>query len=158
MAVLPILYMTAVMISDVSAATSADEMKPYPAAATGFVRMVFRVPEVENEQDRMIEVIIGKQQTVDCNRTWFAGDLERHLAEGWGYPYFVLTNVRGPASTRMACPPDETAIEAFVQVRGNGYLQPYNSKLPTVIYVPAGFSVRYRVWGASEEIINAGAR
>jgi len=146
------------MIADVSAASGGDEMKPYPAAAAGFVRTAFHVPEVANEQDRLVEIVIGKKQTVDCNRTWFGGDLERQVAEGWGYPYFVLTDVRGPASTRMACPPDEEPTEAFVQVRGKGYLQSYNSRLPTVIYVPAGFSVRYRVWSASDAIIDADVR
>ena len=58
----------------------------------------------------------------------------------------------------MACPSDEKAIESFVQVRGNGYFQPYNSKLPTVTYVPEGFSVRYRIWSAGGGITNAQAR
>jgi ecotin len=58
----------------------------------------------------------------------------------------------------MACPPDEKETEAFVQVRGDGYLQPYNSKLPTVTYVPEGFSVRYRIWSAGAEIAHAEVR
>lgn len=45
-----------------------------------------------------------------------------------------------------------------MQVRGDGYLQPYNSKLPTVTNVPEGVSVRYRVGGAGDEITNAEAR
>ena len=33
---------------NVSAGAQDDEMKPYPAAEPGFVRMVFEVPEVAN--------------------------------------------------------------------------------------------------------------
>jgi len=142
----------AAMVSNVPAAGGADEMTPYPAADAGFVRTVFRVPEVANESDRQVEIIVGRTLMVDCNRTWFGGDLERRVAEGWGYPYFVLARVVGPASTRMACPPGEEPTEGFVQVRGEGYLQPYNSRLPVVTYVPEGFSVRYRIWAAGDDV------
>ncbi len=153
---LPLL--AAAMVSNVSAAGGTAELKPYPAADAGFVRMVFRLPEEENEADRNVEIIVGKTLMVDCNRTWFGGDLERRVAEGWGYSYLVLPKVAGPASTRMACPPREEKTEAFVQVRGSGYMQPYNSKLPTVTYVPEGFSVRYRIWIAGDDIGHAEAR
>jgi ecotin len=117
--------------------------------------MVFRVPALENETERKIEIIVGKTMMVDCNRTWFGGDLERRVAEGWGFPYFVLERAAGPASTRMACPPGQEKHEAFVHVRGEGYLQRYNSKLPIVVYVPRGFQVRYRIWQAGQEVLNA---
>ena len=74
-------------------------MKPYPAADVGFVRMVFRLPEVGSEADRKVEIIVGKKLMVDCNRTRFGGNLERRVAEGWGYPYFVLAKVGGPAAS-----------------------------------------------------------
>ena len=153
---LPLLATT--MVSNVSAAGGSDEMKPYPAADMGFVRMVFRLPEVGSEADRKVEIIVGKKLMVDCNRTRFGGNLERRVAEGWGYPYFVLPKVGGPAATMMACPPGEEKTEGFVQVRGKGYIQPYNSKLPIVTYVPEGFSVRYRIWAAGDDTGYAEAR
>ena len=130
----------------------ADELKPYPAAKEGFERMVFRVPAVDNEADRKVEIVVGKTLLVDCNQTWYGGSLEERVAEGWGYPYWVLAKVGGPASTMMACPPDEARREAFVAVRGEGFLLRYNSKLPVVVYVPKGFEVRYRIWAAGTEI------
>lgn len=134
-----------------------DEMKPYPAAREGFQRMVFRVPVKQNEADRKVEIMVGKTLSVDCNRTWFMGRLEKQVAEGWGYPYFLLERAAGPASTRMACPPGEEKTEAFVSVRGEGFLQRYNSKLPVVVYVPKGFEVHYRIWSAGDDVGRAEA-
>lgn len=135
-----------------SAGEDPADMKPYPAAREGFQRMVFRVPVKQSEADHKVEITVGKTLSVDCNRTWFMGRLEKEVAEGWGYPYFVLEEAAGPASTRMACPPGEAKTEAFVSVRGEGFLQRYNSKLPVVVYVPEGFQVRYRIWSAGEEL------
>lgn len=146
------ILLASVVIPMVSADQGPNDMKPYPAPEEGIVRMVFRVPTMEKEADRKIEIIVGKTLQVDCNLTRFGGNLERRVAEGWGYPYFMLEKVAGPASTMMACPPDEPLSEAFVQVRGKGFFQRYNSKLPVVTYVPEGFSVRYRIWAAGEEM------
>jgi ecotin len=127
-------------------------MQPYPAAEEGFERMVFRIPPVQDEATRKVEIIVGKTLLVDCNQQWYGGDLHERVVEGWGYSYLVLEKVGGPASTRMACPPGEEKREAFVAVRGHGFLQRYNSKLPFVVYVPKGFEVRYRIWVAGNEI------
>ncbi|MEE4378573.1 MAG: serine protease inhibitor ecotin [Candidatus Competibacteraceae bacterium] len=127
-------------------------MKPYPAADEGFTRQVFRVPALENEADRLVEIVVGKTLLVDCNPTRFMGSLESKVAEGWGFPYYVLKEVSGPASTLMACSPDAVKTEEFVWVRGDGFMQRYNSKLPVVTYVPEGFEVRYRIWTAGSEL------
>ena len=150
--------LAAVLLSPAHAAGSADAMRPYPVADPGFERFVFDLPAVDNEADRKVEIVVGKMLMVDCNRIWFGGDLERRIAQGWGYPFFVLAKVGGPASTMMACPPGDEKVEAFVQVRGSGFIQPYNSKLPVVTYVPKGFLVRYRVWAAGNEIGHAEVR
>ena len=70
----------------------------------------------------------------------------------------MLPRAVGPASTRMACPPGEEQTEAFVQVRGRGFIQPYNSRLPIVTYIPEDFSVRYRIWAAADDIGHAETR
>jgi ecotin len=146
-------YSTFVLVLSLTSAAAAgsDDMKPYPAAEPGFTRWVFGVSALDNEADRMLEIQIGKTMTVDCNLTAFSGELEEHIALGWGYPYYVLQQVGGPMSTLMACPPDEETREAFVLVRGEGFRRRYNSKLPVVVYAPDGFEVRYRIWSAGEE-------
>ena len=135
-----------------AAADNRDDLKPYPPADPGYERMVFRVPTTENDADRKVEVLAGKPLLTDCNQTWFGGRLERKVAKGWGYPYFILEASRQPASTMMACPPGEPRTEKFVPVRGEGFILRYNSKLPVVVYVPKGFDVRYRIWTAGSEI------
>jgi ecotin len=126
-------------------------MKPYPPAEDGYKRMVIHLQSLADEDTSKLEIIIGKTIKVDCNRHWFGGQVTEEIAKGWGFPYFVLKSVTGPVSTLMACPPDKKEQDAFVQVRGDGALLRYNSKLPVVVYVPVDFEVRYRIWTAKEE-------
>ena len=128
-----------------SAMSQDDDLKAWPAAESGETRFVIRVPEMQDETAHGVELIIGRQLEVDCNRHWFGGKLERQVISGWGYPLYRLTSVAGPASTMMACPGEEKSM-AFVAVNLEDPFLRYNSKLPIVIYVPDGFSVRYRTW------------
>ncbi len=140
------------MSSSANASDSLQNMKPYPSAEAGMARLVFRVPPARNENDRKVEVRIGKTMQVDCNKTRFLGSLERRVAKGWGFPYYVAEKIGGPASTMMACPEGESPTEQFVTVTGDGMLLRYNSKLPFVVYVPEGFVVRYRIWSPQDAI------
>ena len=126
-------------------------MKPYPPAENGYKRMAIHLQALADEDANKLEIIIGKTLKVDCNRHWFGGQLTEEIAKGWGFPYFILKSVTGPASTLMACPPDKKEQEAFVQVRSDQGLLRYNSKLPVVVYVPDDFEVHYRIWTAKEE-------
>jgi len=130
-----------------SAMSQDDDLKPWPAAEAGETRYVIRLPEMQDETAHGVELIIGKQLEIDCNRHWFGGKLERQVVSGWGYSLYRVTGVAGPASTMMACPGEEKRT-AFVSVTFEDPLLRYNSKLPIVIYVPDGFSVRYRTWSA----------
>lgn len=135
--------------------TQDDDLKPYPPAEAGAARMVIRLPAVDDESQLKVELMIGKAMKIDCNRHWFGGKFEREIVAGWGYPIFRLSEVAGPASTMMACPPEEEKRTAFVQVRIDDPLVRYNSKLPVVVYVPESFSVRYRVWSAPGDYLEA---
>ena len=143
-----------------AAALAADDLKPFPESESGYRRIVIRLPVVDAPDDQRVELILGKTMLVDCNRHFLSGELKRKVAQGWGYDYFVLSNVSGPASTLMACPPDEPRKADFVRINlgqndaQNGW-QRYNSKLPIVIYVPDNIEVRYRIWTADKQTATA---
>lgn len=134
------------------ASVGADDrlMKPYPAAETGYQRYVIELPPQKNEDAFKVEILAGKTLQVDCNRVGMGGTLTEKVAEGWGYPYFVLEQVSPPFSTKMACPPGTEMRGEFVAVHADNLIQRYNSKLPLVVYVPDGFEVRHRIWQAGK--------
>ncbi|AOK17420.1 ecotin [Burkholderia cepacia] len=136
------------------AAVTAESIKMFPQPAAGQQRVVIALPALENEGDARVELMIGKTLQTDCNQQWFGGELTAEDVKGWGYTYYQLTDVKGPASTLMACP-GQAPQQRFVQVRGDGQLLRYNSRLPLVVYVPDGFEVRYRVWRASDDVKRA---
>ncbi|KVF62010.1 serine protease inhibitor ecotin [Burkholderia vietnamiensis] len=136
-------------------AVSAESIKMFPQPAAGQQRAVIALPALDNEADARVELMIGKTLPTDCNQQWFGGELTAEDVKGWGYTYYRLTDVKGPASTLMACPA-QAPQQRFVQVRGDGQLLRYNSRLPLVVYVPEEFDVRYRVWHASKDVRQAG--
>jgi ecotin len=141
-------------------AMAAYDLKPFPEPEIGYRRVVIRLPVVDAPDDRRVELILGKTMEVDCNLHILSGQLARKVVQGWGYDYFVLGNVSGPASTMMACPPDEPRRAAFVRIglgqndAHNGW-QRYNSKLPIVVYVPDSIEVHYRIWTADKQTATA---
>ncbi|MCP1622524.1 serine protease inhibitor ecotin [Pseudomonas nitroreducens] len=137
-------------------AAKLEDVAPYPKAEDGFVRQVIHLPRQAQEDNFKVEILAGKTLTVDCNRQRLGGTLEEQTLEGWGYPYYRLDKVSGPASTLMACPDGKTRQE-FVPVVGDGFVLRYNSKLPIVIYTPKDVEVRYRLWSASEKVEKARA-
>lgn len=139
--ILPILLISACA----TAMPGQEDLAPWPPAEAGETRFVIRLPAMEDESSHRVELEIGKEMEVDCNRHWFGGTFERQVVSGWGYPLYRLSGVAGPAATMMACP-EESKRTAFVGVRLDDPFLGYNSKLPIVVYVPEGFIVRYRTW------------
>ena len=142
------------LVTACAAAMPEQDLEAWPPAGAGEIRYVIRVPALEDESGRRVELRVGKLLEIDCNRHWFGGRLERDVVAGWGYPIFRLVGVAGPASSMMACP-GEDQREAFVSVNLDEPFVSYNSKLPIVVYVPEGFSVRYRVWSADKVMQDA---
>ncbi len=141
-------FVSTLLIGACATAMSEDsKLDPWPAADAGETRFVIRLPALDDEASHGVELEIGKDLEIDCNRHWFGGKLEHQVISGWGYPLYRLSGVAGPASTMMACPGQEKRT-AFVAVNLEDPLLRYNSKLPVVVYVPEGFTVRYRIWSA----------
>ena len=144
------LLVLAPFAAGVSAWAQTDDLKPLPAPAAGMQRFVIRLPAVPQPDDHKVEVMIGKTLQVDCNRQMFSAKVKQKVAEGWGFPYYVVGPLKGPASTLMACPPDMPKRDEFVRANAAGLdLLRYNSKLPIVVYAPEGVEVRFRVWTAA---------
>ncbi len=144
--ILPILMIGACA----TAMSEDDDLAPWPSAEPGETRFVIRLPAMDDESLRSVELEIGKFMEIDCNQHWFGGEFESQVVSGWGYPMYRLSGVAGPASSMMACP-EQGKRSAFVPVRLQDPFLRYNSKLPVVVYVPEGFVVRYRIWSAEGE-------
>lgn len=126
-------------------------LAPYPESIAQLTRHVFFLEQKENENDYRVEILLGKTQLVDCNLQHFSGVVSEEVVEGWGYSYYKLDKVYGPASTLMACP-DNSKKEKFIEVNYQNTLKRYNSRLPVVIYTPKDIEVKYRIWQAQPEI------
>ncbi|CAN7261035.1 serine protease inhibitor ecotin [Phenylobacterium sp. LjRoot219] len=127
-----------------------DDLQAFPAPTRGQVRRVIRLQPERDENALRVGVVVGRTMMVDCNRQMLSSTLQERTAEGWGYSYFVVTQVGPAASTMMACP-SNTQRRDFVRSADEPLLR-YNSRLPLVIYAPADVEVRYRIWRAGAEV------
>lgn len=131
-------------------AGAGSDLQAYPAATAGQTRHIIRLPTEADEDGLKVELIVGRTLEVDCNRQMLGGSIDTRTAEGWGYDYFVVSDLGQGASTLMACP-DNTRRSAFVRGGGEPKLIRYNSRLPVVVYAPSNVEVRYRIWRAGPE-------
>ena len=139
-----------------SVALAADNLKAFPPADPGMTRHVIYLAEARDETALKVEVIVGKKVKTDAqNRYFFAGRLETENIPGWGYDRYILRTLGPLAGTLMAIAPGVPEVDRFITVAGEPQLLRYNSKLPLVVYVPTGVEVRYRVWRAGVEIVDA---
>lgn len=131
-------------------ATAARELHAFPAALAGYQRFVIELPAQVHEDERKLELMGGKEMTVDCNARGMGGRFEARDVQGWGYTYWVLESRGNVLSTMMACPAG-SAHRDFVHAPS--MLVRYNSQLPVVVFVPDGMVLRYRLWhaGATEQ-------
>ena len=130
------------------------EIEMFPKAETGFKQVYIQVPVVENEENHKIELHIGKETSVDCNQHFMNGQLSEQNLEGWGYTYFKVESDDAISSTKMACL-DSKLERKFITLTPQ--LVRYNSKLPVVVYIPENFIVKYKIFKASDALLDAKA-
>lgn len=122
-------------------------LNPFPAASDGMVRHVIELPEKSDESKLKVEIIPGKMMLVDCNLHTLTGELTENTLRGWGYTYYEFNSDGKTVSTMKAC--NKPKVNKFVSSKT--LLIRYNSKLPVVIYAPAGYDIKYRIWKADKE-------
>lgn len=125
------------------------ELSHFPLAKKGYERFVIAPDLNVSADDRSIriEIIPGKTILADCNRYALMGKLNEAVVEGWGYTYYEYISDGQMISTKMACP-DYPLEERFV--RGETRMLDYVKDVPIVVFVPQGFTVKYRIWNANE--------
>ena len=137
----------------VPAGLAADNMMAFPPAAEGMVRHVLQLPPQADESGFKVELIVGKTVETDAgNRYFFGGRIEEETIKGWGFPRYTVAKLGPMAGTLMAVDPNAPKVARFITLGGAPYIIRYNSRLPVVVYVPAGVEVRYRIWTAGAEI------
>jgi ecotin len=131
-------------------AEALKELSHFPQAKKGYERFVI-IPDLKSSSETKsvkIEIIPGKTIMADCNRYALMGKLNEAVVEGWGYAYYEFISEGQMISTKMACP-DYPPEERFIP--GESRLLDYAKDIPDVVYVPQGFTVKYRIWKGDEK-------
>nr|WP_086940148.1 ecotin family protein [Thaumasiovibrio occultus] len=105
----------------------------------------FSLDQRDNENDSLIQLVAEKDVTADCNVRFLNVSVEEKTLEGWGYPYFVITEQPVMGTTMLPCDEEEKTLRSR-----RDSLYRYNSKVPLVIYAPADLDIDYRVWSAEK--------
>jgi ecotin len=141
------------------------DLSPYPAPAAGEQRWVIQLPGVPpapaeagispspspSPHDWRVQLIVGREMQLDCNRHSFRGRIRSETLPGLGTPILRVTNVGPLASTRMACPPGSPLRKVFLPLGEKPVVLPYNASLPIVVYAPKDLEVRWRLWKAERQ-------
>jgi ecotin len=128
-------------------AAADDPLASFRAATDDEVRFVVRLPPQPDEGKHQIELLVGREQPLDCNAAHYVGKLHHKTLLRKGTLYYTVRAVEGPVVAQAQCP-DAAKRDAFVSLEGDPYMVRYDSGAPIVVYVPKGFEVRYRVWQA----------
>lgn len=144
------------------------DLKAYPAAAAGERRWVIQLPGLlppsrdpalsADPSDWRVQLIVGRTLPLDCNQHRLGGRLRPETLPGTGLSVFRFTDAGPLLSTRRACPPGEPLQPRFVTAGSKPFVVPYNASQPIVVYTPADYEVRWRIWKAERQTRPASQR
>ncbi len=121
----------------------------FPTAEKNQKKVVIEVPYAATDSNKKIEIFVGKEMETDkCNQYSLSGNFVKKDLKGWGYNYLVFSSNGNAVSTMKACIESGTKTQF---VSGQGYLTDYNGRMPIVLYIPDGFSVKYKIYKADTE-------
>ncbi len=141
-----------IILYSIVSVQAADNMKAFPPAEEGMVRYVIQLPKQDDESLYKLEIIVGKVVKVDKrNKYFFGGKIDVETIKGWGFPRYNVSQLGPMGGTMMAIDPNEPKVNRFVKLSGAPFFIRYNSRLPIVVYAPAGVEVRYRIWRVDHE-------
>ena len=120
----------------------------YPKPQQGMVQHILTLPALADEPLYMLEVQIGQNKLVDCNKVRLMGEIQLLTVESWGHPYYQVDSVMQGPTTKMMCTNAKTA--QFVQLNDSIKLN-YDSQLAKVFYLPEGTDLRYRLWKVAQQ-------
>jgi ecotin len=116
-------------------------------------RHVIRLPKQQDESAFKVELLAGRIVKTDAiNHYFFSGTVETVNIPGWGFDRYIIRSLGSMAGTLMAVDPGSPQVERFISVGGETILR-YNSRIPLVVYAPAGVEVRYRLWRAGSTLL-----
>ncbi len=144
----------ATLLPFTASATDKNTYGMFPQPSEDQQRYVIEVPKQESEEDYRIQIFIGKEQMADCNQRVLFGKMERRELKGWGYHYYVVSDINSGIHRMMRC--KEPPQKRFVAIQSD-FLR-YNSCIGTVVYVPKGYKIRYRIWRADDTMQRAQER
>lgn len=131
-----------------------QDISIFPKPQAGVTQWVINVPHSENDDQKKVEIYVGKTQEVDkCNNHILTGSFETKPLEGWGYEYLVFTTNGNIMATQMGCM-DNTKAAKFIMAQPQ--VMRYNGRLPIIVYAPEGYEVKYKIYKAEPEFYKAG--
>jgi len=140
-------------------ASGKSPLDAFPAPEDGVERFVIELPDkARGDEDAFkVEIVAGKKLLTDgVNLYRLANAIEPRSLQGWGYTYYEVTGSGETIGTLMAPPEGTPMAERFVMCEP--LLLRYNSGLPIVVYAPAGYQLRYRIWQANPTYTDAQQR
>ncbi|NLO70882.1 MAG: hypothetical protein GX102_08105 [Porphyromonadaceae bacterium] len=121
-----------------------ESVKNFPLK-DGFERHIVFLPPLDNEEEinRKVELIPGKNMKVECSNYRLDGKLETEQVTGFGYDFWVFNTDESLVLKDEKC---KKVRRQERSIEGERQMISYNSRLPIVIYAPKGIEFHYKIW------------